>query len=328
MAFHFEGVTYEGDESETVLDALLRHNIALPHSCCKGLCQVCLVRNVGIPPPAVTQIGLRDTLQHQGYFLACQCPVIDGLDIRLPRTTDVFCRAVVAKKEQLSGDVYRIELIPENAIIYHSGQFINIRREDGVTRSYSIASVADVDSAIEIHIQRRQNGLMSQWMCDQIQIGDHLDIDGPNGTCFYLPGQALQPLLLIGTGTGLSPLLGIVRDALLKGHSGPIHLYHGSRSLAGLYAREKLMALAASHSNLHIYFCVSGEAYDGDFLQGMASKHAFDQHSDLEKYRVYLCGAPEMVNSAKKTAYLQGAHIKNIYADPFENKDIRAVPRG
>jgi NAD(P)H-flavin reductase/ferredoxin len=327
MSLQFEGKAYEGDPSETVLQALLRQDVALPYSCCKGLCQVCLVRSTGAAPPATSQIGLRDTLRHQGYFLACQCPALEGLDINLPRTADVFIPVTVIAKQQLSTGVYKIDLMPAGAMVYHPGQFINLRRADGLSRSYSIASVPQANNSIEIHVQRRQNGLMSQWLIDTLQPGDRLEIDGPNGMCFYLPGKEADPLLMIGTGTGLAPLIGIVRDALLRAHSGPIYLYHGSRSTEGLYARQQLLALAALHPQLHVHFCVSGDSLDQDCLTGYASKNAFARHTDLSGFRVYLCGAPEMVNNAKKTAYLQGAQIKNIYADPFENQDKRSTQR-
>jgi ferredoxin-NADP reductase/ferredoxin len=327
MSFRFEGKAYEGDPCETVLEALLRQDVALPYSCRKGLCQVCLVRSAETAPPAASQIGLRDTLRHQGYFLACQCPATDGLDISLARAADVFIPATVIAKQQLSTEVYKIELMPAGTMAYHPGQFINLRRADGLSRSYSIASVPQTDNNIEIHVQRRENGLMSQWLIDTLQPGEHLEIDGPNGMCFYLPGNEAGPLLMIGTGTGLAPLIGIVRDALLRAHSGPIYLYHGSRSPAGFYARQQLLAMAALHPQLHVHFCVSGENLDQDCLPGYASKNAFARHGDLSGFRVYLCGAPEMVRTAQKTAYLQGAQIKNIYADPFENLDKRNVQR-
>ena len=168
---------------------------------------------------------------------------------------------------------------------------------------------------------------MSQWIIDTLQVGDAVDIQGPNGACFYLPGREQEALLLIGTGTGLAPLMGIARDALTSGHLGPIYLYHGSHSAAGLYRRPQLAALAAQHENFHAVFCASGAAVESDCIAGRAHDIAFGRHTDLSGFRVYLCGAPAMVHAAKKTAYLQGARMQDIYADPFENKDLRQTPR-
>lgn len=326
MALRFEGAAYVIARSETVLQTLLRHGVAAPHSCAVGVCQVCLLRSVGDAPPVAAQQGLRDTLRHQGYFLACQCPSVEGMDLMLPRESEVFGRAVVSAKESLSADLCRLWLTPATDLYYHPGQFLNLRRGDGLMRSYSIASVPREDSALELHIQRRQNGAMSQWIIDALQVGDAVEIQGPNGVCFYLPGEQ-APLLLIGTGTGLAPLLGIARDALTSGHQGPIFLYHGSHGAAGLYRRPQLAQLAMQHANFHAVFCASGPEVESDCIAGRAHDIAFARHTDLSGFRVYLCGAPAMVHAAKKTAYLQGARMQDIHADPFENKDLRQAPR-
>jgi len=327
MALRFEGAAYAIAGAETVLQTLLRHGVAAPHSCAVGVCQVCLLRSVGAALPAKAQQGLRDTLRQQGYFLACQCAAADGMELMLPRESEVFGRAVVSAKELLSAGLCRLWLTPATDLYYHPGQFLNLRRSDGLTRSYSIASVPRLDSALELHIQRRENGAMSQWLIDTVQVGDALDIQGPNGACFYLPGREQEPLLLIGTGTGLAPLLGIARDALSSGHQGPIHLYHGSHGAAGLYRRPQLTQLAAQHGNFHAVFCDSGPAVESDCIAGRAHDIAFGRHADLSGFRVYLCGAPAMVHAARKSAYLHGARMQDIYADPFENKDLRQAPR-
>ncbi len=327
MALRFEGVAYEIAAPESVLQTLLRHGVETSYSCEIGICQVCLLRSQGRPPPAVAQQGLRDTLQQQDYFLACQCPAEDGMEILLPRESEVFGRALVCAKQQLSPDVCRLLLTPATALYYHPGQFLNLRRADGLVRSYSIASVPCCDAAIELHIQRRQGGAMSQWLIDTLQVGDTVDIQGANGNCFYMPGREQESILMIGTGTGLAPLLGIARDALMSGHQGPIYLYNGSHGVAGLYARAQLGKLAAQYANFHPYFCVSGGTLESDCLSGRAHDIAFGHHRELSGFRVYLCGAPAMVYAAKKTAYLNGVRMQDIYADPFENKNLRQLAR-
>ena len=151
-------------------------------------CQVCLLRSQGRSPPAVAQQGLRNTLQQQDYFLACQCPAEDGMEILLPRESEVFGRALVYTKQQLNPDVCRLLLTPATALYYHPGQFLNLRRaDDGLVRSYSIASVPRCDAAIELNIQRRQGGAMIQWLINTLQVGAAVDIQGANGNCFYRP---------------------------------------------------------------------------------------------------------------------------------------------
>ena len=87
---------------------------------------------------------------------------------------------------------------------------------------------------------------MSGWFHDDAHIGERVSVLGPSGDCFYVPGKEEQPLLLVGTGTGLAPLYGILRDALRHGHRGPIHLFHGALHKGGLYLVEELRRLVDS----------------------------------------------------------------------------------
>lgn len=327
MVFRFAGAQYPVSAPETVLQTLLRSGVEIAFSCGKGICQACLLRSRGGAPPVSAQAGLRDTLRQQGYFLACLCPASDDMDVVPPQLGDVFGPARVSGKEQLAADIFRLRLEPASALDYRPGQFVNLRRADGLVRSYSIASVPALDSGLELHVQRRRNGAMSQWIADTVRVGDAIDLGGPGGNCFYLPGNRHDPLLLIGTGSGLAPLLGIARDALSQGHQGAVDLYHGSRGLAGLYGRAQLLALAAQYANFHAHFCVSDEAADAQCLSGRVKDIALSRHTDLSGFRVYLCGAPQMVREAQKAAYLGGARMQDIHADAFENKELRAVSR-
>lgn len=323
----FEGAVFDTDGSETVLDVLLRQGVDATHSCKKGVCQACLVRSKNVAPPARAQEGLKPTLREQGYFLACMCPVSCDMAIVAARAADLFGRAVVVSKKTLGGDVCRLRLEPATALYYHAGQFVNLRRPDGLTRSYSLASVPHADPILELHVRRMKNGRMSSWIFDELDVGHPIDFYGPSGSCFYLPGREHGNLLLVGTGTGLAPLVGIARDALQSGHLGGVHLYHGSATVAGLYLDRELRSLAERFTNFRYTPCLDGEEQAPGCARGRANDLAFAAHPKLRGYRVYLCGAPAMVSTAKRTAYLAGAALEDIHADPFELADVRASLR-
>ena len=194
-------------------------------------------------------------------------------------------------------------------------------------RSYSLASVPQLDVSLEIHVRRQENGKLSNWIHDAIRQGDEVEFMGPFGECFYQSGHSDEKLLLIGTGTGLAPLIGIVRDALQSGHRGEIVLYHGSRNSSGLYQQDKLNELAGKHANFHYVPCLSGQVVADGYTAGRVNTVAFSEHPDLKGARLYLCGQPEMVHDAKKTAYLNGAALDHIHADAFEMADLRKKPR-
>lgn len=122
-------------------------------------------------------------------------------------------------------------------------------------------------------------------------------------------------MLLVGT--GLAPLYGVLRDALSRGHTGEIYLYHGSALKAGLYLVEQLRELTSSYENFNYYPCLSNDDSQKGCLHGRADEIALKEHKNLADYKIYLCGHPDMVKDAKKKAYLQMADLANIYSDPF-----------
>jgi len=218
-----------------------------------------------------------------------------------------------------------LRLACEEPFEYYAGQFIHIHHPEGLVRSYSIASTPE-DQFLELHIRHLPDGQMTSWLKDHVELGDKLEIEGALGDCFYLGGNEQQSLLLIGTGTGLAPLYGIIRDALQKGHQGPIHLYHGSHQVNGLYLVAELNKLAEQYENFHYTPCVSsGEVPDG-YGEGRANDVALKNHPDLKGWKVYLCGHPDMVAGTKRKAFLSGASLNDIYSDPFVLSD-RCTPK-
>jgi ferredoxin-NADP reductase/ferredoxin/truncated hemoglobin YjbI len=325
----YQGKTYNCREGESVLDAFLRQGVNLPFSCRDGICHVCLQRMVSGELPKGSQKGLKEKLVAKNYFLPCVCRPEHDMEFAPPADEDLYFKAVVVAKEPLAGDIVRIQLEPSLEVNYRAGQFINLRRADGVIRSYSLASVPGEDPYLELHVKRMKNGAMSSWLIDELQVNGEIDIQGPNGDCVYAPQNRQQNLLLVGTGTGLAPLAGIVRTALASRHEGEIHLYHGSSTRDGLYLVDELSELARKTPNFHYVPCVSSDkAAPGQFRQGRADAVAFEQHASLAGLRVHLAGNPDMVEGATGRAARAGAASSEIIADAFVLKELRAISRG
>nr|QKW93700.1 ferredoxin-NADP reductase [Vitiosangium cumulatum] len=308
-----EGRWYGLEEGESVLDGLLRQGVRVPHSCRAGACQSCLMRAERGEVPAKAQVGLKETLKARGYFLSCVCHPeneleVAGADLRVP--------ARIVSLERLSDSVLRVRLRPEGHFEYRPGQYVSVLRADGLARSYSLASQPDEDS-LELHVRRIAGGLMSGWLFDEARPGDSLDLQGPAGECFYVPGRPEQPLLLAGTGTGLAPLYGIVRDALAQGHTGPIWFFHGAVEASGLYLVEELRALQSRYSHLSYRPCVlRGQERVGVSVGSLEAliKEACPR---LTGWRAWLCGNPDLVLSLRKKLFLAGLSLKDIHADAF-----------
>ena len=317
----------DANPQESVLDAFLRNGVEIPFSCRGGVCQACLRRALKGGVPEIAQTGLLASLKTRGYFLACQCVPVGDMEIAAPDSGDLYIPAVVHSKELLAADVCRVLLEPASALEWKPGQFVNVRRSDGLARSYSIASIAEEDYFVEIHVQRMQGGAMSNWFFDTLAAGDEVELQGPIGHCYYSAARRDQPLLLIGTGTGLAPLVGVIRDALRRGHDGPIHLYHGSREATGQYLLPTLRALEAAHANFRYSACVTRDVVPEGMHSGRADTIAFAHHGNLHAWQVYLAGATEMVDAAETVAIERGVRNDEIFADPFLLRDLRHAAR-
>lgn len=302
---------------ESLLDALLREQIDIPHACREGACQSCITRSLNGPPPEAAQKGLKDVLQHQNYFLACLCYPQQDMSISIGPSPDSFNHGSVIAKQLLNPETLLLTLELEDAMDFYAGQFVNLRRADGLMRSYSIANNRIHAHKLTFHIRRLSGGRFSEWVHQELAVGDKIEISDPQGLCFYLPNNLQQNLLLIGTGSGLAPLAGIISEALHHDHLGQIHLYHGSREVDGLYWIDEMRDLERQYPNFHYTACVSrGDAPAGT-TPGRANEVALAQLPSLKDWRVYLCGHPDMVNQTKRSAFLKGASFQNIYSDAF-----------
>lgn len=316
-AIHYADQRFELEPGQSVLDGLTGQGVPVPSSCRAGVCQTCLMRSTeGTPPPAA-QHGLKDSLKARNYFLACVCHPTQDLRVVLPDAEEDRQTATVRGLDLLGGGIMRVALECHAPLDYRPGQFINLFQDTGQVRSYSIASVPGLDDHIHLHVRRLAGGRVSGWVHGELRPGQTVTIQGPAGDCYYPSGTPGQPLLLIGTGSGLAPLYGIVRDALAQGHCGPIRLYHGSRAPEGLYLAEELRALAQRHAHFDYIPCLSGPDAPEGYAQGRVHEVALRDNPKLDGWRIFFCGHPEMVKLGKKKAFLAGAALRNIHADEF-----------
>lgn len=309
---------------ETVLECLLRGGVPVPCSCRAGACQSCLLRAVEGSPPPPAQSTLKDTLRARGYFLSCIAKPETDLTVALGDSEELRCAATVQSRELLPAAVLRLRLRPQTDFPYSAGQFVNLMRPDGLTRSYSLASVPGHSPFLELHIRLHRGGQMSGYL-NELRPGDTIHLRGPAGECYYVGGRPEQPILLAGTGTGIAPLYGIAMDALRSGHRGPLVIAYGAANPAGLYLDAELRALAAAHKNLTYLPCaLNPDAPAAASVSPPVGVHLGPldaliaaRYPALRGFRIFLCGHPELVAKLRKQVFLAGASRKDIACDPF-----------
>jgi NAD(P)H-flavin reductase len=305
----FEGKTFALQPGQTVLAGLEEAGVAVETSCRAGVCQSCLMQVVEGAPSKRSQQGLSPSQLARGLFMPCVCAP-EG-DLTVARAGDAHQRveAEVHSLEPLSDSVLRVRLKPLAEFAYRPGQFVRLITEDGLVRSYSIASTPEVAPLVELHVRLIPGGKMSGRLKGSTAPGDRVMVSGPSGGCTYDGVESDQPLILAGAGTGLAPLWGVLHDALARGHRGPITLYHGALDEGGLYLREELEALAGRHAHFAYRPCLMDR---GDDLLAIVKADP-----ELKRAGVYLCGDAPLVERLRKTLFLAGARLADIRADAF-----------
>lgn len=303
----------------TVLDTLLEQGHEIPNNCRAGACHSCIMQVTKGVVPEKSQKGLKDSQKEQGFFLACSCEPEDDIDIQLADAEQLRVSATVSEINKLSSDVIELKIKTTEPYQYHAGQYVTLWKDEHLGRSYSLASLPKDGGDLSFHIRLIPDGQFSGWVHNELQIGDTLFVQGPAGDCFYTSGNPEQNLLLVGTGTGLAPLYGIIHDALKQGHTGEIHLFHGALNPAELYLTDELNQLAQQHENVIYHPCVltAEKGMLSNIMEGDISKIALETVPKPNGWKSYLCGNEDLVNQLKKKIFLAGSNMNDIYADPF-----------
>lgn len=315
-----DGTSYPVKAGETVLDTLLNAGLFVPHSCRSGTCCSCLMQLKEGVLPEKAQAGLKPTLVQKGMFLACQCEPETPITIQKAGQENLHQSASILEKTMLNHQVMQLKILPDAPFTAEPGQYITLINPNQIARSYSISNNPANEKHITFHIRLLENGAMSQWLQHQAKPGAPLSFHGAYGNCFYptvLPARG-YPILLAGTGTGLAPLYGIVKQALISGHTGSITLLHGALKPEDLYLVDILTQLASQHPQFRYIPCAlqgeTGQFYQLGDIQALTLNALPEDKSQL---RVYLCGAPEMVTVLKTKIFLAGCASKHIFVDAF-----------
>ena len=300
--------TISADPDETVLDALLRSNVVIPYSCTKGTCLTCKLVAVSGEVSAESQKGLKETQKAQGVFLACQHKPTSEMVCKLPASSKAI-EAKVTQHRKLNDSIVLVKLKPSETIELRPGQYINVQINVGsghiVSRCYSIASMPGED--IELHVRKKSHGLVSKYIYDELSEGMSISISGPEGDSFYLEGP--QTLLLAGTGTGFSPVLGIAKHAAELNHQARIILMEGASKDRPGYGQLLYNELPTNIAEKIEYYEVHEDLTTE--LVGWVKKLSGNE------LKVHLAGNPNFVQQAKKKLFLAGLSLTSILTDPF-----------
>jgi CDP-4-dehydro-6-deoxyglucose reductase, E3 len=316
---------------ESVLEAALRAGLNLPHSCKGGNCGACRARLLegAVAYPNGRPLGLSPVEESDGLVLLCQARARGDLLIEtfeaVPAeeisTKRLPCRVVSA--ERLSHDVMVVHLKLPTAEQFHfkPGQYIDIMLSKGRRRSFSIASPPHDSRTLELHVRRAPGGEFTERLFAAGGIERALfTLEGPLGHFYYreTPDALHRPMLLIGGGTGLAPLMSIMRHVVDYAPGREMILYWGVRSQRDLYAHGALEALARRARRLR-YVPVLSEASAGwSGLSGYVHAAVLGCAEPLGNCEIYASGPPAMVEAVRREFPLGGADSARLYFDSFD----------
>lgn len=326
------GRQFSCDADETVLSAALRAGVILPYGCKNGACGSCKgkVTDGTVVHGNHQQRALTEDEAAQGMSLFCCAKPQSDLTIEareLVANDEYPVKKMptrIAKLEKLSDDVMLLALqLPANEKLnYRAGQYIEFLLRDGKRRSYSMANAPHDAEHITLHIRHMPGGLFTDQVFSTLKERDILRFEGPQGT-FYLREDSDKPIILLASGTGFAPIKALVEQLIHTKSTRPVALYWGGRRPADLYMDKLCQEWAAQLPGFR-YVPVISDAQAEDQWQGRSGfvhQAVMADHADLSGYQVYACGAPVMVDSAKRDFVAQcQLPADEFYADSFTSE--------
>jgi stearoyl-CoA 9-desaturase NADPH oxidoreductase len=232
-------------------------------------------------------------------------PGIDGyLEQINPMLVTGECRAEVLAVTHGTGDSVTLTLRPNRVWQgFRAGQFVHVSVEiDGVrhTRCYSPASAEGSGRMLEITVKRHPEGLVSNFLADRARPGMVLGLSQADGD-FHLPDPRPDSILLIGAGSGITPLMGILRTLCAEGHAGPIALIQYAPDPERTIYREELDRLAAENPEFSLIRSYTRAPGVGELDGHFSPAHLPQADPSFEIAETFACGPPKLLDAVRGT---------------------------
>jgi CDP-4-dehydro-6-deoxyglucose reductase len=333
------GREFTATPEETLLAAAIRQGIGLPYGCKDGACGSCKCRKIsGVVSHRAHQAkALSPEEEAAGLVLTC-CATAHSdvvLESRQVTAADAFpvkklpVRVLALERAAPDVMILRLQLPANDTFDYHAGQYIEFLLRDGARRAYSMANAPHLRGeppTLELHIRHMPGGKFTDHVFGAMKEREILRIEGPFGS-FYLRDDSAKPIILLASGTGFAPIKAILQQLRDQGSSRPVWLYWGGRRPHDLYQDSWVRELATAMPTLR-YVPVVSDALPEDQWQGRSGfvhQAVLADHPDLSGFEVYACGAPIVVESARRDYAAAGLPPEAFYADAFTSEADKAA---
>jgi ferredoxin-NAD(P)+ reductase (naphthalene dioxygenase ferredoxin-specific) len=306
---------------QNLLDVLKDNAIPISYSCMSGRCGTCRCKVIkGKVQHSGPEAG-RPQHESDPYVLACQSVLTESCTIEIPDMDEVvthpakIIKGTVVAIETLTHDIRRVRVRPAKPLEFSPGQYATLQFTPDHIRPYSWAGLPG-DEEMEFQIRHVPGGRVTDYVFSTLTVGDAIRVSGPLGTA-YLRKKHEGPLLCVGGGTGIAPVMSIVRGAIEIGMTNPIHLYFGVRSQEDLYDADRLSKLASEHGAMKVNIVVATGSVEMSQRSGLVTDAIKNDFPNLKDFCAYFCGAPAMVEALNSLAKDLGMDNSKIHADAF-----------
>lgn len=254
--------------------------------------------------------------------LQLESPLLEAALTRLEPTLSLHAvRAQVVRVDDETHDTKTYWLRPNARFgSFRPGAFVTLRLQiqgRAVSRSYSMSSAPRSDGLISITVKRVPNGLVSNWLADNLKAGDVLTLDAPEGR-FLLPEKLPQRLLMLSAGSGITPVMSMLRQLTAAGSASQIVFLHFARSPEDIIFRAELEQLARKHPQLSLVFCVERSDTTWNGHSGRFSLELLQQHApDFGELDTFLCGPAGFMEVVMKSFETANADLSKLRYERF-----------
>jgi len=206
---------------------------------------------------------------------------------------------------------------------YQPGQFItfllNINGEE-VQRSYSMSSSPSRPHTLELTVKRVPNGLVSNWLCDTIKLGDKLKVKGPSGkfTCFNYPSNKI---MFLAAGSGITPIISMARWIADTAADIDAKFIASFKTPSEIIFRRELELLSARHSSFRVALSITANWHSTEFWTGFTGR--INQKMieivapDFRERHIFMCGPEAFMEEMKTMLIKMDFPMVNLHSESF-----------
>ncbi|WP_020422709.1 NADH:ubiquinone reductase (Na(+)-transporting) subunit F [Amycolatopsis sp. ATCC 39116] len=334
VRFEPVGIEIEVDEDQTVLRAAAEQGVMLMHGCKEGQCASCksfILDGDDVEHERYSTFALPDFEKEEGFTLLCRAHAYEDLTIELLNYDEEMIHsglpirtavAEVVSNEPVTHDMRHLvlKLVEPATLKYFPGQYLDFAVPGtDQTRSFSMAGLP-TDGHLEFVIRIYPGGLFSQFLDTGVAVGDRLEVTGPFGV-FTLRDAPGAPLVFVGGGAGMAPILSLLRSMAARGGEVAARrttFYYGARRKQDLCFEAELHELEQTLPAF-TYVPALSEPGDDDWdgETGLITDVVRRREADLAGADAYVCGPPPMVEAALDLLPALGVADRRIFYDKF-----------